>query len=190
MLSIYKPPHEQSISVMGADITGRYGLVSSWNRDGPFNQSLQVIDVSDSLSPTLLADYPMNPTQVVVQGSFAFVAEIISGSDSMKLDVIDISQLPQIQVLSEINLPGNIHDVAFDGRYAYVADGQAGLRVVDLSDPSNPLEVFAYDTPGNAVAVAQEGEWVYLADQDGGLLVFRKVRNFVYMPVVNVTGAQ
>lgn len=195
LLDVYTPPlpSQGSYVINGVAITGTYGLVTTLtNFNSTTHESLQVIDVSDPVSPTLLRDYPMKyPTGVFVEGSKGFVAvrapDAQSTANTM-LRVLDLSGLPQVQVLSDIDLPGQIYDVAYDGRYAYVADGQAGLRMIDLSDPSNPLEVLAYDTPGNAVAVAQEGEWVYLADQDGGLLVFRKVRNFVYLPVVNLTG--
>lgn len=38
--------------------------------------------------------------------------------------------------------PGSAHSVALDGSYLYL--GAAGLRVVDISDPSNPTEVGHY----------------------------------------------
>jgi hypothetical protein len=41
-------------------------------------------------------------------------------------------------------------DVYVSGNYAYVADGYAGLRVIDVSNPSNPREVGYFDTPGYA----------------------------------------
>jgi hypothetical protein len=195
LFSYYTPsvvPPDSS-GIYGSIITGTYGLVSAWTRvDGVYSGSLQVIDVSNPFSPTLLADYPMNVGRVFRQGSLGFVT--VSNSDSsttsnILLRVIDLSALPQVQVLADIPAQGPIYDLAYDGHYAYIAKGEDGLRVVDLSDLTHPVEVFTYDTPGKAVAVVQEGEWVYLADRDGGLLVFRKVRNFMYLPLLGVTGA-
>ena len=40
--------------------------------------------------------------------------------------------------------------VAVSGSYAYVADFDAGLRVIDVSTPANPIEVGFVDTPGYA----------------------------------------
>jgi len=61
-------------------------------------------------------------------------------------------------------------DVAVAGGYAYVADGDAGLRVVDVSSPANPTEVSFYDTLGYANGVAVAGDYAYVAAY-GGLWV-------------------
>ncbi len=55
-------------------------------------------------------------------------------------------------------------DVAVSGGYAYVADGSsAGLRVIDVSVPSAPVEVGFVDTPGIAGGVAVSGDYAYVA---------------------------
>lgn len=59
--------------------------------------------------------------------------------------------------------------VAVKGRYAYVAAGSAGLRIIDVSDPENPTEVGAWDSPGYAESVAIEGNTAYVADGPYGL---------------------
>jgi hypothetical protein len=61
--------------------------------------------------------------------------------------------------------------VAVSGHYAYVADGGAGLQVIDVSDPANPRRVGGYDTPGYAGGVAVSGHYAYVADGDAGLQV-------------------
>jgi hypothetical protein len=43
--------------------------------------------------------------------------------------------------------PGNSRGVAVQGNYAYVAN-VSGLKIVDISNPANPLEVGFYDSPG------------------------------------------
>jgi hypothetical protein len=71
--------------------------------------------------------------------------------------------------------------VVVKDRYAYVAAGDGGLRVIDISDPASPREVGYYDTPGWAQEVALGGDPspgsggvdVYLADGVGGLLILR-----------------
>jgi hypothetical protein len=53
--------------------------------------------------------------------------------------------------------PGNAQRVAVRGTRAYVADGRAGLHVLDLSAPSQPLTVGTYETtmPARDVAVTE-----------------------------------
>jgi len=55
--------------------------------------------------------------------------------------------------------------------YAYVAAFNAGLRVIDVSDPQNPQERGFRDTSGNAVGVAVSGSYAYVAEGDPGLRV-------------------
>jgi hypothetical protein len=61
--------------------------------------------------------------------------------------------------------------VAVSGGYAYVADAYGGLRVIDVSDPTTPVEVGALGTPEAATGLAVSGDLVYLADGHGGLRV-------------------
>jgi hypothetical protein len=171
--------------------TGTYGLLSvRTEADDVFTNSLQVFDVSNPFTFTELTSYPMfYPWQIFVQGALGFVVDADQPWPGQTLKFIDLSKLPQVQFLSSITTPEAINDVAYDGRYAYIADGQAGLRVIDLSDPSQPQEVYVYDTIGNAVGVSVEGDWVYLADQDGGLLTLRQVTPQFYLPFLSLADA-
>jgi hypothetical protein len=66
---------------------------------------------------------------------------------------------------------GYAQAVAVSGRYAYVADGVAGLQVVDVSDPANPRRVGGYDTPTGANGVAVSGSYAYVAGASGSFSV-------------------
>ena len=57
--------------------------------------------------------------------------------------------------------------MAVAGRYAYVATEGAGLRVVDVSSPTAPVEVGFCDTMRDAYGVAVAGNYAYVADGDG-----------------------
>jgi hypothetical protein len=57
------------------------------------------------------------------------------------------------------------------GGYAYVADATFGLRVIDVSTPSAPVELGYVNTPGDCRGVAVSGRYVYVADWTGGLRV-------------------
>ena len=48
---------------------------------------------------------------------------------------------------------------------------EAGLLIVDISNPAYPVEQGTYDTPGYAHAVTVSGGLAYVADQWGGLKV-------------------
>ena len=53
------------------------------------------------------------------------------------------------------------NDVAYSGRYCYVADGLDGLKVLDLIDPWNPVEVGSFDFSNEIVRVDEEGGYVF-----------------------------
>jgi hypothetical protein len=58
--------------------------------------------------------------------------------------------------------PGGARDLYVAGGYAYLADDQSGLAVVDVSDPANPALAAALPLPGSARYIAGAGDRVYL----------------------------
>ncbi len=70
-----------------------------------------------------------------------------------------------------VDTPGGANGVAIAGSYAYLADSESGLRVIDVRTPWAPVEVGFLDTPGSALAVAVAGGFAYVADNDAGLRV-------------------
>jgi len=61
--------------------------------------------------------------------------------------------------------------VAIAGSYAYVAAGESGLQVIDITNPTSPQLVGSVDTPGGASGVAIENLRAYVADDGAGLQV-------------------
>ena len=77
-----------------------------------------------------------------------------------------------VMMLGLCDTPGFANDVAVWGNYAYIADDTEGLRVMDISDPTHPLESGFFDTPDCAGGVAVNGNYAYVADWSSGLRVF------------------
>ena len=74
------------------------------------------------------------------------------------------------ELVGSYDTPGEPWGVALAGSYAYVADGFAGLRVIDVSNPAAPFEVGFVDTV-EAFGVAVAGAYAYVADTTAGLRV-------------------
>jgi hypothetical protein len=54
------------------------------------------------------------------------------------------------------------------GNYVYLADGPAGLQIIDISNPSNPILTGTYNTRGNTADVkVLDDNIAYVADGDG-----------------------
>lgn len=73
--------------------------------------------------------------------------------------------------------PGSASHVVVAGDYAYVADGESGMHVLDISDPAHPALVGGYDTPGWCRSLAVAGNYVYAADGTGGKLQVLDISN-------------
>ena len=57
------------------------------------------------------------------------------------------------------------------GNYAYAATGNTGLRILDISDPTAPVETGYCFTPGSAQDVDIAGDYAYVADAGEGLRI-------------------
>jgi hypothetical protein len=126
---------------------------------------LYVIDVTQPLTPTQLTLYqPASPYQgVAMNGSYAFVA--VQGGG---LQVLDITYPSTPTLVSTYPLP-NAMDVIVHEPYAYVANGDQGVKVLDVSDVHNISAVGEIDTPGTATSLALDGQYLYVADGDAGV---------------------
>ncbi len=66
-------------------------------------------------------------------------------------------------------LDGNAHDVMIVGSLAYVADEFGGLRIIDISDPTAPVEMGQFDDGGSAEGLYVSGGYAYVVGLDDGL---------------------
>ena len=57
------------------------------------------------------------------------------------------------------------------GNYAYVANDNPGLQIIDISNPTTPTLKGNYDTPGNTYGVQVVGNYAYVAGDDSGLQI-------------------
>jgi subtilisin family serine protease len=70
-----------------------------------------------------------------------------------------------------IYLGDGAKNIAVAGNYAYVAAGSAGLGILNIADPQNPVLAGSCGTGGTANDVAISGNYVYVADGANGLAI-------------------
>ena len=75
------------------------------------------------------------------------------------------------RTLATLDTPGYAQSVAVEGRRAYVADGDAGLLIVDVSHPESPTPLGRLALPGFAWDVAVEGSHAFVAGGSSGVHV-------------------
>jgi hypothetical protein len=101
---------------------------------------------------------------IVTMLTLTLISGIANGQDSL-----NVRKLGQLYAYWDVAL-----EAAVSGNFVYVADNSAGLRIVNVSNPTNPVEIGYYDGPGNAKSVALQGNYAYVActgNFDGGLYV-------------------
>ncbi|MFV2055650.1 MAG: Ig-like domain-containing protein [Thiohalomonadales bacterium] len=144
---------------------------------------LGIFDISAPNTPRAVGSYDTVGARVLgvaFKGNLAYVLtkrtefdNYIPREGSSSLLIINIS-VPSAPTLvgSYDALPGIARDVLIDGKYAYVASGYGGLRVIDVSVPAVPVEKGMYNTPGIASGVARKGNYIIVADASAGFEIY------------------
>ena len=136
---------------------------------------LRVVDISTPLSPTEVGSCHAPGEvafNVVVMGSYAYVSDYNRDTGG-GLAIIDISDPTQPNEVGFYHTRcANTLDVAVAGNYAYVLT-YGDLRIVDISNPTNPVKISSCDMPDEVGAVALEvqGNYAYVAARGAGLRV-------------------
>lgn len=119
-------------------------------------------DVSDPADPRFLGTWSELPAGVhnhFLDGDVAYICREAPFDDSA-LKIVDVSDPTSPTLLAEwrvedehpdLDQPTNfVHDVYVQDDLAYLAYWDAGTRVVDVSDPENPVEVAAFGAAPDA----------------------------------------
>ncbi len=77
--------------------------------------------------------------------------------------ILDISDRTAPQFLGQCPLTGEGKEIAVWGNYAYLAEGNGGLKVVDIYDPQNPVRIAEINRAGYVEDVATDGQYLYMA---------------------------
>lgn len=150
---------------LDVEVSGNLAYVSDW-------EGLSVIDVSNTSTPRVVGRLPMPDKKidgVTVKAPLACVA-----SWNGLLFVVDVSDpsAPTLQGSYDAGQAGGftsfspgpiIQDMAFSGQHVLCACGQAGLMVLDVSNPSVPVLAGTYKTGSYCVcAVDTSGSRAFL----------------------------
>ena len=122
--------------------------------------------------------YESSDPSVAVVSSVGLVGGISTGTAT--INVVNGARTAQASVnvvpfspslMSFIQLAGQANNVDVAGDFAYVAVGNAGMQIVDVSDRRAPQIIATLDTSGNANHIRVVGNLVYVADGSAGLQI-------------------
>lgn len=101
-----------------------------------------------------------------IADNFAYVPD----GDSLK--IFNISNVNSPSLLSKIKTGGYGYVAFVSGNYCYVASEATGVRAINISTPSSPIEDGYFDDVPQSRGVAAFGKYVYVAEKTDGLTVY------------------
>lgn len=153
----------------GFDIEGNYAylgrIISTKSDSQGYSQTslLEVIDISIPASASAISsiEIPTGIKGLDFKDNYAYIL----GSYPYRLSVIDVSS-PRNPVMlkTEESIAGSadLQDIVVEDGYAFIADGYAGLRIMDVSNPSKPQHVKDFDLQGRAFNIYKSGNEVHV----------------------------
>jgi len=154
-----------------------YGSISCIKGNYAYSCSesgMEVIDISDPTSPVSIGLFStpsgMGVKCICVDGENAYLsyaADAYNGS----VEVVKVRE-----VASPMTLTNNssfstsaLKQMVIDGDYMFVLDYSYGLRVIDISNPSSPVEVgSAGSSVSGCYEIDKSGNYIYVATDAGG----------------------
>jgi hypothetical protein len=101
-----------------------------------------------------------------INGDFAYIP------DGGSLKIFDITDLTNPTLASEISTGGYGYNCFVDGNYCYIASEGTGVRAINISNPSAPVEDGYYDGAPESRGVTANGGYIYVAEKIDGLSVY------------------
>lgn len=94
----------------------------------------------------------------------------VSDGDEMREGTNPLDGVPQVPgPVAGLDTEGTALDVLVLNDVAAVADSTAGVALMEVSNPLNPVRLAQWDTPGRAVGVAGVGTLLAVADDSEGI---------------------
>jgi hypothetical protein len=151
-----------------------YGLPTSTNFKyvPDAGETWMVYDVSNLADPKQVGGYKTiasghrGSLPTAVAGTFAYV----SGPTGTTLQIIDIRNPVRPQRVGAYDLGSDnssLSDLVVSGTFAYLAAGDAGLQILDVSSPSDPVRRITMSGVGAAASVAVDAHYAFVGGFDG-----------------------
>ena len=152
-IAFYESPFGRS-NIM---ISGDYAYVTVWMG------GLHIIDISNPTDPIPVGTFPTEGRlyNIFVHDDFAFL------DLARRFLILDISDksIPILLRTYDIEGPMYLHDNRIYIRYYHI------LTLLDVSDVTNPQELFTYETQASFKAVAADDRYIYVLNNGIGFTV-------------------
>ncbi len=160
MVSLYRTPDFPNKIYQ----VGQYVFITDQGRN------ISIIDVTEPAFPELvytLTAFEFDTYDVVVSGNQAYVTDDYSLFYVFD-NVLDFQTPTEI---SSFSVPDRFLKVDILGSYAYFANEGDGIRIFEISNPEDPLEIGSFDTPREVMNLKVRDTLAYLAEDNGFRIV-------------------
>jgi hypothetical protein len=150
-------------------IAGNYAYITTASE-------LVIVSIDRPLQPTIVQRISLkNPKSIAIQFRYGFVV------DEEGLKVIDVTEPPRAQLVQGASIPlRHAHDVYVARTYAYVANGEEGIAIVDVESPEQPRLDQTFNADGQLndvhqvkIAMTNASLFAYVADGRNGLRILQ-----------------
>ena len=153
-------------------IAGNFAYVTT-------ERELVIVDLSTPLQPKVVSRIPFNsPKAVAIQFLYGFVV------DADGMHVVDIKELQskgEVRRVESADVPlRHALDIYLARTYAYIADGEDGVAIIDIEHPESPKLDQMFNDGGKLndahsvkVAMTNASLYAYVADGENGLKILQ-----------------
>ncbi|NHJ85656.1 MAG: hypothetical protein FK734_09355 [Asgard group archaeon] len=153
--------------VTDISIQGVYIYFTVYNSAAAHSLQMVYAENPDALSLMINTWTNSKALGLDVSGSTVYIAASTNGFFTLDVGAVKTNYVQ----LDYIDTPGNATDVVVDGGLAYLADGEAGVHIIDVHNPNDIQIIGTYDTEGYARKVALQGKTLYVADGPLGVTI-------------------
>ncbi len=156
-------------------ISGNYAYLTG------IDPNIVIVDISDPTSPVQVNRFNYGyrgGAKCHIDKDYIYVANFYHPAHitANNFKIFDISNKKDVKLLGQYTASEDeisIHSVFSGWGYAFCAHGTHGVRIVDVSNPSNPVEAGIFNTSGNSVGAWVKGPYIFVSDANPGLKIYK-----------------
>lgn len=134
------------------------------------NQQLSIIDVTQAAIPKIIGNYKTDAEIIAIDAlANGITAALLANSTLL---VLDTSIADKTILRSTTTLESDGYDLSISKSRIYLAMGEAGITVLDSSEPTALTTQQHYRTSGAAISLKQNNGILYVATSSAGVTLF------------------